>query len=191
MMENFKNDIEGSLSALKTGGIILYPTDTIWGIGCDATNMQAIRCIFQLKQRDEKKSMILLINGLEMVHHYAEQPSTTLLDIMKNATTPTTIIFDKGKNLPPSLINVDGSIALRWVQDAFCRQLIAQLGKPLVSTSANISGEKPPKNFIEITNEIKEQVDYIVHYRQNDTEEKSPSSIIWLNEKGEAERIRG
>lgn len=187
---NLENDIANSLACLLSGGIILYPTDTIWGIGCDATNSIAIQKIYQLKKREEKKSLIILVDDEKMINEYVTHPSPKIFSVVHSATRPTTAIFSSAKNLPPKLINEDGTIAIRITKDDFCRQLINQLNKPLVSTSANISGENYPQNFNEISDEIKSGVDYIVQHRQNDLSKNAPSSIIKLNEKNEIQFIR-
>ncbi len=189
-MINFENDIANSLSVLHSGGIVLYPTDTIWGIGCDATNQDAIRKIFSLKKREEKKSMIILVAEEKMIFDYVINPSQKMLSYIANNQKPTTAIFEKANNLPGNLINEDGTVAIRIVKDNFCRQLILQLQKPLVSTSANISGEAYPQNFEQISNTIKNGVDYIVQHRQNDFTPHSPSSIIKSGSNGEIEIIR-
>jgi L-threonylcarbamoyladenylate synthase len=186
----YKNDIENCLSVLHAGEIILYPTDTIWGIGCDATNADAVRKIFELKKRAEKKSMIILVDDESMIRDYVSNPSQKILAFISSAKRPTTAIFKNAFNLPQNLINEDGTVAIRIVRDDFCRQLVEQLKKPLVSTSANISGEKFPQNFNEVSNEIKNGVDYIVQHRQNDFSKSTPSSIIKLNYRDEIEVIR-
>ena len=177
-MIHFENDIINSLKILQSGGIILYPTDTIWGIGCDATNAEAVKKIYHLKKREEKKSMIILVDDENRIHDYVLNPSKKILSFIASQKKPTTAIFENAINLPPQLINEDGTIAIRIVQDDFCRQLILQLKKPLVSTSANISGENYPKNFKEISDKIKNGVDFTVQHRQNDFKIHSPSSII-------------
>ena len=189
-MINFENDIINSLTILKSGGIILYPTDTIWGIGCDATNADAVKKIFLLKNREEKKSMIILVSDEIMIADYVSKPSKKILSFLSGQKKPTTAIFENAFNLPARIINEDGTIAIRIVQDDFCRQLILQFKKPLVSTSANVSGEKYPQNFEQISDVIKNGVDYIVQHRQNDFEINIPSSIIKLNNKNEIEIIR-
>ncbi len=189
-MAGFDKDIDRSLATLTSGGIILYPTDTIWGVGCDATNSDAVKKIFQLKQRPEKKSMIILVSDVEMIGRYVSNPSAQMLLFLETQTKPTTAIFENAIHLSPQLINEDGTIAIRIVQDEFCQQLILALKKPLVSTSANISGEKYPQNFIDVTEAIKNGVDYIVQHRQNEIKNSSPSSIVKLNSKGEIEIIR-
>jgi L-threonylcarbamoyladenylate synthase len=187
---DFEKDITKSLECVLTGGIILYPTDTIWGIGCDATNATAIQKIYQLKKREEKKSLIILVSNEKMIREYVEKPSEKMLDFIATAQRPTTAIFSNAINLPAQLVNEDGTIAIRIVNEVFCRNLIQQLKRPLVSTSANISGEKYPQNFNEVSNEIKSGVDYIVQHRQSDFSKSAPSSIIRLNKENELEFLR-
>ncbi len=189
-MVNFENDIINSLKILEAGGIILYPTDTIWGIGCDATNSIAVQKIFELKKRPEKKSMIILVSDENMIRDYVSHPSEEIFNIISSAKKPTTAIFKNAIHLPSNLVNEDGSIAIRIVKDEYCRQLIQQLKKPLVSTSANISGEIFPQNFNEVSKKIKNGVDYIVQHRQNDFSKNAPSSIIKLSENNQIEIIR-
>ena len=187
---NFENDIKKSIGIMQSGGIILYPTDTIWGIGCDATNAEAVKKIYQLKNREEKKSMIILVADETMIQNYVSDPSPKILSLISSAQKPTTVIFKNAIHLPSQLINEDGSIAIRIAKDDFCCQLIQRFKKPIVSTSANISGEPYPNNFQQISLEIKNGVDYIVQHRQDDYEIKSPSSIIRLNDENEIEVLR-
>jgi L-threonylcarbamoyladenylate synthase len=182
--------IEQSLKILEHGGIILYPTDTIWGIGCDATNATAIQKIYQLKKREEKKSMIILVDSEKMIEEYVSHPSEKLLSFLSQQKKPTTAIFNKAINLPEIIINQDRTIAIRITTDEFCRSLIQQLKKPIISTSANISGEPYPQSFSEVSEQIKKGVDYIVQHRQDDRSPAKPSSIIRLNENNEIEFIR-
>jgi|SRR6185437_15941607 len=189
-MSNFENDIINSLKTLRAGGIILYPTDTIWGIGCEATNENAVKRIYDLKKREEKKSMIVLMDDVGMVNQYVSNPSQNILSYISLSEKPTTAIFKDAACLPKNMINEDGSIAIRIAKNDFCQQLIQRLQKPLVSTSANISGEMPPQNFTEVSDQIKNGVDYIVQHRQNDFSKNSPSAIVKINENGEIEFIR-
>ena len=189
-MKNFENDIVNSINVLQQGGIILYPTDTIWGLGCDATNAIAIKKIYHLKNREEKKSMIILLAQESDIKNYVSNPSRKIIDHASQQNRPTTVIFQNAINLPTELINSDGSIAIRIVKDEFCEMLIKRLNGPLVSTSANISGEPSPENFKMISAKIKSGVDYIVQHRQNDSQISQPSSIIKLNEREEIEKIR-
>lgn len=187
---DFENDIANSLACLLPGGVILYPTDTIWGLGCDAANADAIKKIYQLKKREEKKSLIILVNDENMIREYVKNPSEKLLAFVSSAQKPTTAIFSNAIQLPASIVNEDGTIAIRIVKEDFCQKLIQQLQRPLVSTSANISGEKYPQNFNEVSPEIKTGVDYIVQHRQNDLSKSAPSSIIKLSEENEIEFLR-
>lgn len=185
-----KEDILKASDVLKNGGIILYPTDTIWGIGCDATNKEAIKKIYRLKKRDEKKSMIILVAEPKEIESYVSIPSQKLLDFLALQEMPATAIFENAINLPSVLINEDGTVAIRIIKDDFCRELIKESNVPLVSTSANISGENYPRNYEEISEEIKNGVDYIVQHRRNDLNLYEPSSIIKLNRAGNIEKVR-
>ncbi len=189
-MKKFEDDIIKSTDVIKNGGIILYPTDTIWGIGCDAKNATAIKKIYRLKKRDEKKSLIILVSEPNEIELYVSNPSEKLIDFLSISKKPVTAIFENGINLPRLLTNEDGTIAIRIVEDDFCKKLIRESAAPLVSTSANVSGEKYPRNFEEISDEIKKGVDYIVQHRRNDLNIYEPSSIIKLNSNGEIETIR-
>ncbi len=189
-MKTYNSDIINSLNVLGKGGIILYPTDTVWGIGCDATNVIAIKKIYQIKNREEKKSMIILLANESELKKYVLHPSKKIIDFLFNQTKPTTAIFKNAINLPKELVNSDGSIAIRIVKDDFCRELIERLKKPVVSTSANISGSDSPKKFSDISAEIKNGVDYIVQHRQDEIKTFEPSAIIKLNDANEIEKIR-
>ena len=185
----FENDILKSLEVLKRGGTILYPTDTIWGIGCDATSNDAVQKIYALKKRPDEKSMIVLVANEKELLRYVTQPDLSVFDYLKTIEKPTTVIYEGAIGLADNLIARDGSVAIRVCKDEFCRNLIRRFRKPIVSTSANISGEQSPKNFAEVTEEIKMKVDYIVQYRQNDEATAEPSSLIkW--EKGKAVILR-
>lgn len=174
----FENDILNCLEVLKRGGLLLYPTDTIWGIGCDATNPKAVEKIYGLKKRPDEKSMLVLVAGEKDVLRYVAQPDLQVFEYLKNAQKPTTVIFKGAIGLADNLINTDGSIGIRICKDEFCRQLIKRFRKPLVSTSANVSGDPFPKNFSEISDEIKSAVDYVVSYRQDERSFNEPSAVI-------------
>lgn len=161
---------------LQQGKTILYPTDTVWGIGCDATNFEAVSKIYQLKQRAESKSLIILVSSLSMLQKFVKIPSK-VKEIVKTATKPTTIIYQNPKGFPKNVIAKDATIAIRIVQDDFCRKLIKRFGKPIVSTSANVSGNFTPKSFKEIDAAILDSVDYIVDLYQDKRTEKS-STIL-------------
>ena len=177
-------DIEHCLAVLKSGGIILYPTDTVWGLGCDATNEEAVEKIFALKQRNEEKSMIILVADESAILQYSNHPNAVIFDYIKGIHKPTTVIYEAAKNLAKNLVNKDGSIAIRLVKDEFCVELIKAFGKPIVSTSSNISGYPAPSFFEDIDVQIKSGVDYIVQHRQEDLTPSQPSTIIKLDKEG-------
>lgn len=175
---NFNNDIESCLEVLNKGGLILYPTDTIWGIGCDATNPSAVEKIYRVKKRPDEKAMIVLVADEKDILRYVAAPDLAVFDYIKASPRPTTVIYEGAIGLAGNLIASDGSIAIRICQELFCRHLIKRFRKPLVSTSSNISGAKPPSTFAGISEEIKQQVDYVVSYRQSDETIATPSTII-------------
>ncbi len=186
---DFNTDVENSLSVLQAGGLILYPTDTIWGIGCDATNATAVRRIYELKKRPESKSMIVLLADQRDLLQYVASPDLAIFDFLDAATKPTTVIYDDAIGLADNLISQDGTIAIRIVQETFCKHLIKRFRKPVVSTSANISNEPAPRNFADIPEVIKQQVDYVVQYRQQDATIAAPSAVVrW--ERGQVTVIR-
>src|SRR5215212_4959065 len=188
--EMFEHDIIQSLEVMKKGGIILYPTDTIWGIGCDATNEKAVKRIYELKKRQDSKSMIILVADERDILQYVAAPDLAVFDFIEEQTRPTTVIFENAIGLPDNLVAEDGSIAIRIVRDEFCRHLIKRFRKPIVSTSANISGEASPKNFTAINETIKTTVDYVVKWRQDDTNELQASQIVKWNGDGSVDYIR-
>jgi len=185
-----KEDLQKSLEILKEGGIILYPTDTIWGIGCDATHAEAVSRIYRIKKREDSKSMLVLVDSEDMLYRYIEHFPDMALEIIRIATKPTTIIYTGVVDLAPNLFAEDHSIGIRITTDSFCGQLIRQSGKPIVSTSANLSGQTPPAHFSEISNDIKSAVDYVVRWRQNETRKGVPSSIIKIDLNNEVQIIR-
>jgi len=187
---DFTHDIERCLQVLKQGGLILYPTDTVWGIGCDATNSEAVQKIFVLKQRPEKKAMIILLADPRDILKYVTQPDPRIFNYLETVQKPTTVIYEGAIGMAENLIPPEGTIAIRLVRDTFCRQLIKRFRKPIVSTSANISGEPAPRYFDEITEEIKTEVDYAVHYRQQDKTQHEPSAVVKWNRDGTATVIR-
>lgn len=186
----FKNDIESCLIVLKKGGLILYPTDTIWGIGCDATNQQAVNKIFALKKRVDDKTMIILLSRLTDIGNYVVKPEPQILNYLITTRHPTTAVYDNGINMANGLISKDGSVAIRIIRDEFGATLINSFGKPIVSTSANISGEPTPAIFNDISDEIKNGVDYIVQHRRGDSKVAKPSTIIKLNDEKKIVVIR-
>lgn len=185
-----KKDILNALKILRQGGVILYPTDTVWGIGCDATNEHAVRRIYHIKKREDSKSMLVLVDHSDRLNQYVSKIPDIAWDILNESVKPLTIIYPDVINLAPGLLAGDNSAGIRVAGDDFCKQLIRKLGKPLVSTSANISGNPAPKNFSEIDTVIQKSVDYIVRYRQDDQIPRKPSGIIKLGVNGEVKIIR-
>lgn len=182
-------DIESALSVLFKGGIILYPTDTIWGIGCDATNEKAVSRIYEIKKREDKEGMLVLLDSPESLDRYVDIPDVAW-ELINVADQPLTIIYPGARNLASNLLASDGSVGIRIVKDSFCTRLIQQFKRPVVSTSANISGEKSPGIYSEISIEIINSVDYIVRYRQDDLKKTKPSGIIKLGLDGEVKVVR-
>ena len=183
-------DLKQAVEVLRAGGVILYPTDTIWGLGCDASNAEAVKKIYDIKQRSDEKSMLILVNKPTMAQFYVEEIPDAAWDIMEVADTPTTIILDSAKNLAKNLIATDGSIGIRVTSEEFSHKLIERFKMPIVSTSANVSGEKAPAIFDEISDEIKSKVDYIVNFRQDDLTKTKSSSIIKISNNGLFKIIR-
>jgi len=184
------NDINQALEILHAGGILLYPTDTIWGIGCDATNSDAVDKIYQLKGRAKEKSLIILLENENKLTSYVREVPEVAYQLIEYTEKPLTIIYDGAKNLASNLLAEDGSIGIRIVKHPFCEKLLQRFRKPIVSTSANISGEPSPKNFQEISDAIKKSVDYVVEYGQNDTTPKQASTIMKLDASGAFSFIR-
>ena len=183
-------DIRTAVQTMRLGGIILYPTDTIWGIGCDAANEEAVRRIFQLKRREDSKAMICLVDSANRMQRYLRQVPDVAWDLVEYADKPLTLILDGAVNLAPSLIAEDGSIGLRVTKENISHELCYRFERAVVSTSANISGEPSPACFDEITDEIKQGVDYIMRSRQNDLSKSKPSQIIKLGLDGSVQIIR-
>jgi L-threonylcarbamoyladenylate synthase len=186
----FEKDIVSCIEKLRNGGTILYPTDTIWGIGCDATDPVAVKKIYAIKQRPESKSMIVLLADPRDINKYVSLPQPYIFDYLQKTVRPTTIIYGGAVGLAENLVAADGSIAIRVVKEDFCRHLIKRFGKPIVSTSANISGEKAPANFGDIAAGIRHTVDYVVQYRQTDDTPASASTVVRFNRHGEMEVLR-
>ena len=182
-------EINKCISVLEKGGLILYPTDTIWGIGCDATNEIAVQKIFKLKQRDDSKTLICLVSNDAMLEKHIEKVPEVAYDIIDLSIKPTTIIYDSPKGVAKNLIASDDTLAIRIASDKFCQYLINKFKKPIVSTSANISGQPTPKSFNEITGQILKGVDYVVNLHRNDNK-AVPSSIIKLGNDGTVKVIR-
>ena len=180
----FNTDIEACLRVLESGGLILYPTDTIWGIGCDATNEAAVEKIFTLKKRIETKALIVLIADERSLLQYVASPHIEVFDYIQGVSKPTTIIYENAIGLASNLLAEDGSVGIRICADEFCKHLIKRFRKPIVSTSANVSGFPPPKVFSDIDIAVKEGVDYVVHYRQDDTTPVEPSAVVKCGKDG-------
>ncbi|UKM66355.1 L-threonylcarbamoyladenylate synthase [Flavobacteriaceae bacterium GSB9] len=188
-MSNQNIEIQNALQVLKSGGIILYPTDTVWGIGCDANNPEAVKKVYQLKQREDSKALICLVADDRMLKKYVKQIPIAALNIIEVTDKPTTIIYDKAQNLAENLIADDGSIAIRIPDDDFCYWLTRKFNGAIVSTSANISGSPTPKSFKEIAPEVLKGVDYVVNLQREKICDK-PSSIIKLSNNGLVKVIR-
>lgn len=184
------DDIKKAIEVLQQGGIILYPTDTIWGIGCDATNVEAVKRIYDLKQREDRKSMLVLLDHEAKLNSYMNVVPEMAWDLIEFSTKPLTIIYPKAKNLALNLLAEDKSIGIRITKEEFSNKLCNRFKKPIVSTSANISGVSSPTCFSDISNEIKDKVDYVVRFRQNEISNSAPSSIIKLGIDGQVKIIR-
>jgi L-threonylcarbamoyladenylate synthase len=185
-----EEDIKKACDVLSKGGVILYPTDTIWGIGCDATNEEAVKKIYAIKQRADSKSMLVLLDSSAKIDYYVSDFPDIALDLIELSEKPLTIIYSGAKNLAPNLIAEDGSVGIRISQENFSKELCRRFKKPIVSTSANISGNPSPANFPEIESAIIDAVDYVVNYRQDDLTKSKPSSIIKLDSSGVVTIIR-
>jgi L-threonylcarbamoyladenylate synthase len=182
-------EIINAFEVIKNGGIILYPTDTVWGIGCDATNPDAVAKIYQLKQRTESKSMICLMNGEKMMYNVFKEIPEVAWQILDLSEKPTTLILDNPRNVAPNLIAEDKSLGIRLIKESFCFKLLERMKKPLVSTSANISGQPTPLSFKEISLEIIKGVDYVVNLQHEKIAGK-PSTIIKLTNDSQVKIIR-
>ena len=187
---DINEDIKRACEVLRQGGIILYPTDTIWGIGCDASNHEAVSRIYKIKRRDDAKSMLVLLDSSAKLDYYVEEFPEIALDIIELSEKPVTVIYPNARHLAHNLLASDGSIGIRITKEAFSQQLCRQFRGAIVSTSANLSGQHAPTNFRQIVPEIHNAVDYIVEYRQNDLIEARPSSILKLGKGGLVEIIR-
>lgn len=185
-----KEDLNQALETLKSGGLILYPTDTIWGIGCDATNPEAVEKIYALKGRDKGKSMIILLGNDNQLVSYVREVPEVAYELLEASEKPLTIIYSNAKNLAPNAIAEDGSIGIRVVNHPFCEQLLQRFRKPIVSTSANISGEPSARNFSEISEDIIQGVDYVVKFGQQELSNGTASTIMKLDPSGKFEFIR-
>ncbi|NQD69125.1 threonylcarbamoyl-AMP synthase [Sphingobacterium shayense] len=185
-----KEDLSQALDTLRNGGLILCPTDTIWGIGCDATNEEAVRKVYALKGRDSTKSMIILLHNDNQLTSYVREIPEVAYELIEYSSKPLTIVYSNAKNLAPNVIAEDGSIGIRIVNHPFCEQLLQRFRKPIVSTSANISGDRSPANFDEISQEIINGVDYVVQYGQDITVDGKSSTVMKLDPSGKFEFLR-
>lgn len=185
-----KDNLETITTTLENSGLILYPTDTIWGIGCDATNEDAVQRIFDLKKRPYDKPFVILVNSIEMLKNYVEHVHPRVETLLMYHVQPLTIIYDQAKNLPPIAHAPDGSVAIRVVQDSFCRELIQQFGKPLVASSANIIEKPYPANFGGISSDVITGVDYVVKWKQGEKKLGQPSVIAKFSKKEELVFLR-
>ena len=188
--QKFKQAIDEALKVLNRGGVILYPTDTVWGIGCDATNSEAVRRIFEIKRRSDSKAMLSLVDAVGRVDYYFSRVPEIAWDLWEVADKPLTLILPRARNVAPELIAEDGTMGMRITSESVSHTLCARLKRPLVSTSANISGEPTARCFADISDEIKQAVDYIIPLRQNETANPAPSGIIKVGDGGEIKVIR-
>lgn len=185
-----KEDIQNAVNVMKQGGVILYPTDTVWGIGCDATNAEAVAKVYKMKQRDDSKAMICLVDSDVRLQRYVRNVPEVAWQLMEYAEKPTTVILDNAVNLAQNLIAEDGSIAMRITHEEFSKELCFRFQKPIVSTSVNVSGEPAAQNFRDITPEFIEAADYVCFTRRQEHKPHTPSSIIKIKEDGEVTIIR-
>ncbi|MGQ2982655.1 L-threonylcarbamoyladenylate synthase [Flavobacterium sp.] len=186
---DINTEVHNAFEAIKNGGIILYPTDTVWGIGCDATNPEAVKKIYALKQREESKSMIVLMNSDRMMHNVFKEIPEVAWQILDLSEKPTTLILDNPRNVAPNIIAEDKTLGIRLVTEPFCFKLMERMKKPLVSTSANISGRPTPTSFKEIDHHILDGVDYVVNLHREKVSAK-PSAIIKLGNNLQVKVIR-
>lgn len=188
--KDIAEDIRQAVETLRRGGLILYPTDTIWGIGCDASNADAVRRVYELKQRDDSKALICLVDSAGRMQRYLRHVPDVAWDLIEYAEKPLTLILDGAVNLAPNLIAADGSIGMRVTREAISHELCYRFQKAIVSTSANLSGEPSPANFTEVSPQIIQGVDYVMKCRQNDLSKAKPSQIIKLGIDGQVQIIR-
>lgn len=186
----FEEDIKNAVAVLKKGGIILYPTDTVWGIGCDATNPEAVKKIYELKQRAESKSMLVLVDGEAMLDRTVKDIPEVAWQLIEAAVDPMTVIYDHPCGVAPNLLAEDGSLGIRITSERYSNELCRRLRRPIVSTSANVSGKNAPVFFSQISDEIKDGCDYIAEYRRDDNTPHKPSNIIKVSDGGLIKVIR-
>lgn len=185
-----RDEIKKACEIMQNGGVILYPTDTVWGIGCDATNEEAVKRVYEIKRRADSKAMLVLVDSPVKVDFYVKEVPSVAWDLIDLTTKPLTIIYEGARNLAPNLLAEDGSVGIRVTQETFSKELCFRFRKAVVSTSANISGEPSPAVYSEISQEIKDAVDYVVDFRRDETGHPKPSSIIKLGSGGEIKIIR-
>ena len=185
-----QDEVKKAVEVMRNGGVILYPTDTVWGIGCDATNEEAVKRVYEIKRRSDSKALICLVDSEARLTRYVRRVSDVTWDMIELATKPLTVIYDNATGLAPNLLAEDGSVGIRITKEEFSKELCFRFQKPIVSTSPNISGEPTPQTFDEISDEIKNAVDYVVKYSQRCKEKHQPSSIIKINADGEFTIIR-
>ena len=189
-MADFEEDVKLAAASVRNGGVILYPTDTIWGLGCDPFNEEAVEQVFAVKERPKQKSLIILLADTRDILQYVAAPHPDIIDIVQSFEVPTTVIYDNALGFPDNVVAADGSIGIRVTTDPFCKSLIKRMGIPLVSTSANISGGPSPAHFGLIDEKVVNGVDYVVRHRQGDTAPVQPSRIVKINDDGSLEIIR-
>ena len=185
-----QDEVKKAVEIMRQGGVILYPTDTVWGIGCDATNPEAVKKVYEIKCRPDSKALICLVDSEARLSRYVRDVAEVTWDLIELSTRPLTVIFDKVGGLAPNLIAEDGSVGIRVTREEFSKELCYRFQKPIVSTSANISGEPTPQTFDEISDEIKNAVDYVVKYNRRCKEKHKPSSIIKIDSDGKFQIIR-
>ncbi len=189
-MASYDQDIKEAVEVMRRGGVILYPTDTVWGIGCDATNPDAVARVYKIKRRTDAKALICLVDSDARLQRYVRQVPNVAWDVMELSVKPITVILDGAVNLAPNLVAEDGSVAMRITKEPFSQQLCYRFQKAIVSTSANISGEPPASNFCDISPELLEAVDYVCKSRRQERQPHTPSSIIKIRLNGEVSIIR-
>lgn len=189
-MNQQQEDIRTAVEVMRKGGVILYPTDTVWGIGCDATNADAVAKVYAIKHRDDSKALICLVDSAVRLQRYVRNAPEVAWKVMELATKPTTVIFDNAVNIAPNLIAEDGSIAMRITSEPFSKELCYRFQKPVVSTSANISGEPAAENYKDISEELLGAVDYVCYSRRQEKQPHTPSSIIKIGADGQVKIIR-
>ncbi len=183
-------DIKSAVDVLRAGGNLLYPTDTIWGIGCDATNPKAVEKVYRIKERVREKSLIILVEDLDMLRRFVADVPEIAIELMASVPDPLTIIYPSARNLPKNVLAEDGSIAIRVPRHAFCQQMLREFGRPVTSTSANLTGSPNPFSFSSIADPIREAVDHIVPMKYQHLAQPKPSTIVKITENGELHVIR-